>query len=327
MKFKDLHANMEIETGRHQVTELEILNFACQWPRLDPIKAKTGFSTGLVASGPHVLALAMSMLVPKVLQGSESLASPGIDYIKWPNPLRPGDVVRLHVHVLESRRSKSRPELGIVRWRWRLINQDGLTVLDTVVNSMFKLDLIVPDFNAQAILGSVLPCNPEISFEPENNAESDVILLQSLDENQVIDAGHWQVEERDVLEFARHWDPQWFHMDPAAASKGYFQGLIASGIHTFAIADRLMMDAVKPAVQTVTLSEINHLKWPRPVRPGDVLSLRVRVIAVDCSQSKLQQKGQVHWSWQLNNQDDQCVLSFDAVHLFQQEQELETFMP
>jgi acyl dehydratase len=79
-------------------------------------------------------------VVDSVLQGSESFASPGLRYLKWPNPVRPDDQLTLHLTVLDLRRSDSRPELGILQWRWQLRNQQGLEVLDLEATSMFKLE-------------------------------------------------------------------------------------------------------------------------------------------------------------------------------------------
>ncbi len=63
------------------------------------------------------------MVVDAILAGSESFASPGLAYLKWENPVRAGDVLRVTVEVLERRVAQSKPSLGIVRWRWRMTNQ------------------------------------------------------------------------------------------------------------------------------------------------------------------------------------------------------------
>jgi len=81
----------------------------------------------------------MRLVADTFLAGSESYASPGLAYIKWPNPLRPNDELKLQATVLETRVSKSNPSLGILRWRWQLHNDKGLEVLDLEVTSLFKL--------------------------------------------------------------------------------------------------------------------------------------------------------------------------------------------
>lgn len=143
MKFNEFHPGQVIEAGPLEVTEADILDFARrwdpQWFHTDAQAAAGGPFGGLIASGMHTLAIAMRLLVPVTLAGSESLASPGLAYVKWPHPVRPGDSLRLRITVLEVRRSGSKPELGIVRWRWQLHNQDGHEVLDTEATSLFKL--------------------------------------------------------------------------------------------------------------------------------------------------------------------------------------------
>ena len=82
----------------------------------------------------------MRLVTDAALAGSESFASPGLAYVKWPNPVRPGDALRLVADVIEVRRSEKRPTLGILRWRWRLFNQRDLAVLDLEATSLFKLE-------------------------------------------------------------------------------------------------------------------------------------------------------------------------------------------
>ena len=73
-----------------------------------------------------------------VLRDSESIGSPGVEQLKWPNPLRPGDAVELRIEVIESRLARS-GALGVVRWRWLLVTQHGLTVLDLIATSLFEI--------------------------------------------------------------------------------------------------------------------------------------------------------------------------------------------
>jgi acyl dehydratase len=94
----------------------------------------------LIASGWHTGGIAMRLVTEAALTGSESFASPGLAYVKWPNPVRPGDSLRLVADVIDVRRSEKRPTLGILRWRWRLINQREQEVLDLEATSLFKLE-------------------------------------------------------------------------------------------------------------------------------------------------------------------------------------------
>ncbi|MEJ8847950.1 MaoC family dehydratase [Variovorax rhizosphaerae] len=132
---------------------------------------------------------------------------------------------------------------------------------------------------------------------------------------QVIEAGPVQVTEEEVLSFARAWDPQWFHTDPAAAEEGPFQGLIASGWHTCAIAMRLIADTVLAGSESFASPGLNYVKWPKPVRPGDSLRLKAEVLAVRASRSG-KALGILEWRWMLFNQNDAMVLDLEATSLF-----------
>jgi acyl dehydratase len=81
----------------------------------------------------------MRLACDHILAGSESFGSPGLAYLKWENPVRAGDELRLEVEVLDQRVAKSKPTLGIVRWRWRLVNQRAEPVLDLEATSLFHL--------------------------------------------------------------------------------------------------------------------------------------------------------------------------------------------
>jgi acyl dehydratase len=143
MKFADFHPEQQLRAGPYTVSEAEILSYARQWDpqwfHTDPVAAIDGPMGGLIASGWHTCGIAMQLVAHQFLAGSESFASPGLQYVKWPNPVRPGDQLSLLVTVLEVRRSKSQPHLGILRWRWQLFNQLEREVLDIDATSLFRL--------------------------------------------------------------------------------------------------------------------------------------------------------------------------------------------
>lgn len=143
MRFADFHAGQVIEAGPHEVTEAELLAFAGawdpQWFHTDAAAAERGPFQGLIASGWHTCAIAMRLAVQTVLADSESYASPGVEQIRWPQPVRPGDRLRWRATVDEVRRSRSQPTLGVLRWRWQLHNQHGAEVLALQATSLFRL--------------------------------------------------------------------------------------------------------------------------------------------------------------------------------------------
>jgi acyl dehydratase len=143
MKFAELTKGTRLKLGPLTVDEREIVEFASryddQWFHTDPARAENGPFEGLIASGWHTCALAMRLVSRGPLAGSESYASPGVKQIRWPYPVRPGDVLTLEIVVHDSRRSASKPGLGIVEWQWMMSNQDGRLVLDLHATSMFDL--------------------------------------------------------------------------------------------------------------------------------------------------------------------------------------------
>ena len=131
--FEDYPPGAVFEGGAVAVSEAEILEFARRYDpqtmHTDPAAAAHGFFGGLIASGWHTAALMMRLFATHFLSPASSLASPGIDELRWLAPVRPGDELRLRVTVLEARRSRSRPGEGIVRSLVELLNQHGEVVL------------------------------------------------------------------------------------------------------------------------------------------------------------------------------------------------------
>ena len=143
MQFDEFHVGQRITCGPASVTEAEIVAFASaydpQWFHTDAARAAEGRWRGLIASGWHTCAIGMRLVVDHVLRGSESFGSPGLEYVKWLAPVRPGDALTMHADVLDVRRSERDPSLGILRWQWRLLNQDGVAVLELVATSLFDV--------------------------------------------------------------------------------------------------------------------------------------------------------------------------------------------
>ncbi len=126
--------------------------------------------------------------------------------------------------------------------------------------------------------------------------------------------GSLTVDERRVIEFAKEFDPQSFHVDPVAAASGQFGGLIASGWHTTALMMRLFADNYLSHVASLASPGIDELRWVRPVRPGDTLRLRVTVLEKKRSASK-PDRGIVRTFAEMLNQNDEVVLRLTALNL------------
>jgi acyl dehydratase len=120
----------------------------------------------------------------------------------------------------------------------------------------------------------------------------------------------YKVSEKEMIAFSRAFDPQSFHLDSAIAKRTMFAGLIASGWHTAAITMRLF-------VQTLDFSEgaiglgVDELRWPHPVRPGDLLRVETEILNLRLSRSK-PDYGIVRLRNVTTNQRDEIVQTMSA---------------
>jgi acyl dehydratase len=134
--FEDYIPGQIHELGTVTVSEAEIIAFATQFDpqyfHIDPEKAKTSRFGGIVASGWHTTSLVMRVYVDRYLSQVVSMASPGVDEIRWPNPVRPGDTLSVRVTILESRPSRTKLDRGVVRSRIEASNQRNEPVLSMI---------------------------------------------------------------------------------------------------------------------------------------------------------------------------------------------------
>ena len=130
----------------------------------------------------------------------------------------------------------------------------------------------------------------------------------------VFEYGEMQVTEPEIVEFARRFDPQYIHVDRERAAQGPFGGLIASGWHTAAMMMRLIVDNFLPRRASLGSPGVDELRWLRPVRPGDVLSVRLSIVEATQSRSK-PDRGVVRTLCEVLNQDREVVLSLRAMNI------------
>lgn len=127
-------------------------------------------------------------------------------------------------------------------------------------------------------------------------------------------SGSITVTEADILRFAGEFDPQSIHTDPEAAASGPFKGLIASGWHTASVMMRLYADHYVSRIASLASPGIDEMRWVRPVRPDDSLSIRVTVRNARPSRTK-PDRGIVHTAVEVLNQDGDAVLTLTAMNL------------
>jgi acyl dehydratase len=130
--FEDYTVGATYICGSFTLTEDQITAFATQYDpqmmHIDRDLAARGPFGGIIASGWHTVAATMRLLVDHFLP-HDGLAAPGIDELRWPNPVRPGDTLTLHATIQQARRSASRPDRGLIHVLLEVFNQDGEPVL------------------------------------------------------------------------------------------------------------------------------------------------------------------------------------------------------
>lgn len=141
------------------------------------------------------------------------------------------------------------------------------------------------------------------------------IHWEDFEPGEVREFGAMTVQRDEIVDFARRFDPQPFHVDEAAAHETPYGGLIASGWHTCALAMRMMCDEYLLDAASLGSPGLDSLRWTAPVRPGDTLRMRLTVLAKRVMQSR-PGVGLVDTRWELFNQHDERVLEMRGWGMF-----------
>ena len=140
--FEDYTPGAVCEYGPVTISADEIVEFARRYDpqsiHTDAVRAAAGPFGGLIASGWHTIGRVMRVLVEWYLSPVAALASPGVDELRWHAPVRPGDVLRIRVTIVEARRSQSKPDRGLVRTRVEAFNQRGELVQSFVAMNLLR---------------------------------------------------------------------------------------------------------------------------------------------------------------------------------------------
>jgi acyl dehydratase len=136
--LEDLKVGDSFKSEPLKVTEKQVIEFAHKFdPQMFHLNRKSAERTifkGLIASGWHTAAMTMHLFV-QTLNFAEGAIGLGIDKLRWPNVVRPGDVLTVEIKILRLRRSRSRPDYGIIRLRKVTINQRG-EIVQTMLASV-----------------------------------------------------------------------------------------------------------------------------------------------------------------------------------------------
>lgn len=139
------------------------------------------------------------------------------------------------------------------------------------------------------------------------------IYFEDLEVGETIEFGEYDVTEDEIVEFAERYDPQFFHVDPERASETMYGGLIASGWHTASMTMRMLVDGFLSEAASMGAKGVDELRWYRPVRPGDVLTLRNEVLEKSVESDE---RGLAHVRTTTTNQDGEDVFSMVGLVMF-----------
>jgi acyl dehydratase len=297
--FEDLPAGFAQTLGPIHLSKEDILAFAREYDaqpfHVDEAAAKDSFVGTLIASGWHTCSVNMRLVADGLLIDSSGMGAPGIEEVKWVKPVRPGDTLRSHVKVLESRISRSRPSLGLVRFHFDMVNQADETVLTQTNWVMFATR------DAGPSSGEVLSMDAHSRSGDQSRREIPPISANPYFEDLVIgeseELGSTTFTPDDIIRFAKQFDPQRFHVDPEAAKDSLFGALCASGWHTASVwmkhmvgyRDRIRADALARGERPARLGPspgFSNLKWSKPVYAGDTITYRTAVTAKRASASR-----------------------------------------
>ena len=140
--FEDFYPGQVIELGSRFVTEEEIIEFAGKYDpqpfHLDPEAAAESIFGGVIASGWHTCSMMMRLVVDGLMAASSSMGSPGLDKVRWLQPVRAGDTLQVRYETMTTKPSESKLDRGVVWSRWVARNQHGVDVCIIEGMGMFR---------------------------------------------------------------------------------------------------------------------------------------------------------------------------------------------
>ncbi|MFM9973954.1 MAG: MaoC family dehydratase [Beijerinckiaceae bacterium] len=268
--------------------------FDAQPMHIDAQAAKASMAGELIASGWYTAALNMRMMADSFILDTASMGSPGVSELKWLKPVKAGDTLRGLRHVIDRRPSLTKPDRGFVNFRFDVLNQRDEVVLE-------QTNLIMIGRRGSERLADcvALPFAPAMVDIPEfQDVSHDTIpFFEDLVIGERLELGSRVFSEADVIRFAKDFDPQFFHIDPAAAKTSIFGGLIASGWHTGAAwMGQMVKSRTQAAINAMKRGErparlgpsggFQNLRWIKPVFAGDTIRYSSAIIDKRVSSSR-----------------------------------------
>ena len=149
---------------------------------------------------------------------------------------------------------------------------------------------------------------------------SDLIYFEDVEVGSTERFGRYEVTRDEIVAYAREFDPQPFHLDEEAGRRSQFGGLIASGWHTGAMLIRMLCEHAIPGTASTGAIGFDDLKWLKPVRPGDVLSVETTVREKTVSRSR-RDIGTVKIESRVLNQAGDAVMTLTSLVLYRRRPE------
>jgi acyl dehydratase len=327
LHFEDFVVGDTVSAGSLHVGDADLLAYAKRFDaqdfHTDPEAAKASFVGELIASGWHSCSLLMRLIAETFILDSAGMGAPGIDEVKWLRPVRPGDTLSARRTVLESKASRSRPEMGLVRFRFELLNQHGQPVLEQTNWIMF----------ARRGSGAIRPPGDWLAHSPRYAPPATLSPLEApaalaeparffeeLEIGKSYELGSFVFTADEIVAFARSFDPQPFHMDEAAAMQSSFGKLAASGWHTASVWMASMVEHRKRQVAARAPERAprlgpspgyKNLRWSKPVFAGDRITYHSAIVDARASASRPRWGLFFHRNTGVN-QNGEEVFSFDG---------------
>lgn len=142
-----------------------------------------------------------------------------------------------------------------------------------------------------------------------------VRYLEDFTPGETIEIGSTVITEEAIIAFAREFDPQPFHIDPARAAESVYGGLIASGWHTMGLFMRLAVDGLLNDTSSMGSPGVDQIRWLKPVRPGDTLRARMIINEITPSRSRAD-RGTLRSRGELFNGREELAMTVEIIAIF-----------
>lgn len=236
--LEDIEVGRPVTFGQLTVSKAEIIEFARAYDpqpmHLDEEAAKRSIVGGLCASGFHSCALMMRLIADGFLNNATSLGSPGIDEVKWSKPVRPDDRLTGRMTCTEKRALGSRPEVGLAKITFEMLNGQGEVVQTWLSNQLLRVRDPKSAERGPAERGersgsSSAPALVSLwdgapGPEPTRSAN----FFEDRHVGETFELGTATLSLDEIIDFAKKFDPQPFHLDEAAAKASLFGRICAS---------------------------------------------------------------------------------------------------